>query len=63
MDIRTGQTYESREAALRAGVPDSDIAEITRNDGQVPEVRFATGPFKNRTYKRMPSGQLVRTDK
>ena len=63
MDIRTGRTYETREAAVAAGVPESDIAEITRMDKSVPEVRFASGPFKDRVYKRMPSGQLVRVDK
>ena len=61
MDIRTGRTYDTREDALTAGVPPSDIAEIVRADGSIPEVRFASGPFKGRTYKRMPSGQLVRT--
>ncbi len=60
MDIRTGKTYETREAALRADVPASDIAEIVRADSSIPEVRFATGPFKDRVYKRMPNGQLVR---
>ncbi len=61
MDIRTGETYETREAARAAGVPDSDIAEVTRHDDAVPEVRFASGPFKNRVYKRVPeTGQLVR---
>lgn len=61
MDIRTGQTYESREAALKDGVPSSDIAEVTRHDDGVPEVRFASGPFKNRVYKRVAeTGQLVR---
>jgi hypothetical protein len=28
MDIRTGQTYETREDALAAGVPESDIAHV-----------------------------------
>lgn len=60
MDLRTGQTYETREAAVAAGVPDSDIAEIIRRDDHVPEVRFASGPFKDRIYKRTPGGQLVR---
>jgi len=62
MDIRTGKTYETREAAEADGVPASDIAEITRADSTVPEVRFTTGPFKDRVYKRTPSGQLVRVD-
>jgi hypothetical protein len=60
MDLRTGETYESREAARAAGVPESDIAEIVRHDEAIPEVRFSSGPFKDRVYKRQPSGQLVR---
>lgn len=61
MDIRTGETYDTREAALAAGVPASDIAEVTRRDDQIPEVRFSSGPFKNRVYKRVETtGQLVR---
>lgn len=60
MDIRTGETYETREAAQAAGVPDSDIAEVVRHDQGVPEVRFKSGPFKDRVYKRTPNGQLVR---
>ena len=61
MDLRTGQTYETFEAARAAGVPASDIAEVTRGRDDVPEVRFASGPFKNRVYKRVPeTGQLVR---
>lgn len=61
MDIRTGETYATREEAVKAGVPESDIAEITRMDGSIPEVRFSSGPFKNRIYKRVEAtGQLVR---
>ena len=61
MDMRTGETYDTRETAVAAGVPDSDIAEIVRGDSSIPEVRFASGPFKNRVYKRNPStGQLIR---
>lgn len=60
MDIRTGETYETKDDALKAGVPASDIAEIVRADGDIPEVRFASGPFKHRVYKRTPQGQLVR---
>lgn len=62
MDLRTGETFETREQAEAAGVPSSDIAEITRCDSSVPEVRFASGPFKDRVYKRMSNGQLVRCD-
>lgn len=61
MDMRTGETYDTKEAAIAAGVPESDIAEIVRGDSAIPEVRFASGPFKNRVYKRVPeTGQLVR---
>lgn len=63
MNIRTGKTYETLQAALAAGVPRSDIAEVTRNDGDIPEVRFASGPFKDRVYKRTLHGQLVRVDR
>lgn len=63
MDIRTGYTYATREDALHAGVPDSDIAELTRRDGDIPEVRFKGGPFKNRVYKRTSAGQLIRVDR
>lgn len=28
MDIRTGQTYLTKEDALEAGVPESDLAEV-----------------------------------
>lgn len=60
MDIRTGREYETREAAVADGVPDSDIAEVTRADDAAPVVRFSSGPFKNRVYKRASTGQLVR---
>jgi hypothetical protein len=61
MDLRTGETYATKEDALAAGVPESDIAEIVRHDDNVPVVKFASGPFKDRTYKRHPqTGQLIR---
>ena len=60
MDLRTGKTYETREDAERAGVPASDIAEVVRYDSKVPVVRFSSGPFKGRAYRRTPAGQLVR---
>jgi hypothetical protein len=35
MDIRTGKTYETQEAALADGVPASDIAHVTvTRDGE-----------------------------
>lgn len=38
MDIRTGRTYDTREAALAAGVPESDIADmrVTRDSDYWP---------------------------
>ena len=60
MDLRTGETYPTKEEALKSGVPESDIAEIVRADSDIPEVRFSSGPFKNRVYKRAPGGQLIR---
>lgn len=62
MDIRTGKTYDTREAAETDGVPASDIAEVIRREGATPEVRFASGPFKGRVYKRTHTGQLIRVD-
>lgn len=55
MDIRTGQTFETFEDAEAAGVPASDIANLHGR-----EVRFTSGPFKNRVYRRTPAWQLVR---
>lgn len=63
MDMLTGETYATREEAVKAGVPDSDIAETVRGDSSIPEVRFSSGPFKNRVYKQNPNnGQLIRMD-
>ena len=59
MDIRTGQTYATKDDALAAGVPESDIAEVTRGRDDII-VRFSSGPFKDREYKRAPNGNLVR---
>jgi hypothetical protein len=47
LDIRNGQTYESEEAATKAGVPESSIA-----------IRFTNGPFRDRVYRRNGRGQL-----
>lgn len=61
MDIRTGQTYETLEAALAAGVPESDVAHVTVDqrlrDGR-PIVKFSKGSFKS--YRRNETGELVR---
>lgn len=72
MDLRTGRMYETKEQALAAGVPESDIAEVLFTEGQreikkaldaCPIVRFSSGPFKDRTYRRTDEGHLVRVDK
>ncbi len=62
MDMRTGQTYDTKAEALAAGVPESDLALLTGEmDGpEPPDVQFITsGPFKGRVYKRI-NGQMVR---
>jgi hypothetical protein len=54
MDMRTGRTYESYDAASADGVPESDIALIECGpDGEPrpsfakpPKVRFTKGSFK-----------------
>jgi hypothetical protein len=54
MDIRTGKTYSTREEALEAGVPESDLALIEHGpDGEprpsfakTPKVKFSKGSFK-----------------
>lgn len=64
MDMKTGRTFETREAALAAGVSEADLALLTGIEPEKPEtwalVKFSSGPFKDRTYRRTPSGQLVR---
>lgn len=67
MNISTGKTYNTREEALAAGVPESDIAELIGNTTEVTEykdpipiVRSKSGPFMKRVYRRTLSGQLIR---
>lgn len=62
MDLRTGRTYATKEDALAAGVPASDIAEVTpsKKAGDPPDVRVTKGPFKGREYRRNALGQLER---
>lgn len=52
MDLRTGRMYWSKEDALAAGVPESDIAEVVHPDGplkdlrnSIPVVKFSKNPF------------------
>lgn len=53
MDLRTGRMYDSKEEALAAGVPESDIAEvvwpeeITAMRNAIPKVKFSKHPFKS----------------
>lgn len=66
MDLRTGRTYPTREAAIADGVPASDVAEVFTGADGSPDVRFGpvisgTGPFKGRFYRRdLQKGGLVR---
>ena len=59
MDIRTGKTYETREAALMDGVPASDIACVEQRlrDGKMI-VKFSKGSFKS--HVRDEDGTLTR---
>lgn len=51
MDIRTGKTYVTREEALAAGVPASDVAKVTWTRGEpVPH-------FRNPRYPRRYQGE------
>lgn len=53
MDLRTGRMYDTKEDALAAGVPESDIAEvvwpepITAMRNAIPKVQFSKHPFKS----------------
>jgi hypothetical protein len=56
MDTRTGQTYESLEEAISAGVPANNVA---LRDGTGRYV-IQNGPFKGRVYRLNARGQSVR---
>lgn len=74
MDLKTGKTYDSKDAAAADGVPDSDLIylgeQFLKNGGYDPGttepqkgqpgeiVRPKNGPFKGRTYRRNALGQL-----
>lgn len=50
MDDRTGQTYETQEAARKAGVPERHIVPVrTLDNGGA--IRVESGPFKGRIYE------------
>jgi intein-encoded DNA endonuclease-like protein len=59
MDISTGKTYKTREAALADGVAEPDIAYVERRlrDGK-PVVKFSKGSFK--AFRRNETGELER---
>ena len=60
MDLSTGKTYETKQDAIDAGVPESDLVEYAETE-KGPVVRIITnGPFKGRTYLRNKLGQMVR---
>lgn len=61
MDIATGKTYETREAALADGVAESDIAHVERRlrDGKMI-VKFSKGSFKS--FRRNETGDLERVE-
>jgi hypothetical protein len=48
MDIRTGETYETKEAALAAGVPESDIANVTITSRREPFPTFTNPKYPER---------------
>ena len=60
MDISTGKTYDTREAAIADGVAESDIARILerRLANGDPIVKFSKGSFKS--YRLNEAGELVR---
>ena len=60
MDIGTGKTYDTREAAIRDGVAEQDIARVLdlRLANGDPIVKFSKGSFKS--YRRNEAGELVR---
>lgn len=57
MDIRTGKTYATREEALAAGVPKSDLAwYVVEPDGEpkptFAKLKFSKGSFKEAGVKK-----------
>ena len=58
MDLRTGRWYRTKDEALQAGVPETDIAEVVGERDGVPEVRFTPckGLLPTRRRRKGPSG-------
>ena len=61
MDTRNGDIYDSKSAALAAGVPEEAISEL----GEIAGGKWAatTGPFKGRIYRKNALGQMQRDKK
>lgn len=45
MDLRTGRTYETKEAALADGVPESDVAEVQITRDHDFHLKFANPKY------------------
>ena len=57
MDLRSGNTYETYEAARGAGVPASDIAHVVHGPDGEPRPSFQPPPkwkFTKGSFKRVP---------
>ena len=53
MDLRTGKTYESPEAAKAAGVPESDLVEVVHlADGRI--AARAVKPSAKALFRKAP---------
>lgn len=48
MDLNTGKTYPSIEAALKDGVSESDVVHISGSK-ENPKLKFSKGSFKKVT--------------
>jgi hypothetical protein len=53
MDMPTGRIYESREAAIAAGVKEDNLRMVNYTIKEI-----ASGPFKGRKYVLNPDGSL-----
>ena len=60
MDIRTGKTYDSVEAARLDGVPDSDIAEVDAKGELVKWFREAIKVHENPKFPVAHQGDRER---
>lgn len=62
-DLAELHLSETDAERVRRGELTLDQARLLAQLQDLPEVRFASGPFKDRSYKRNERGQLVRTDR